>query len=183
MMQFSLSRLWKNVDEEIQIGLVQSLVVRMGKLRNINTSEMKLYESFIKGLSKYARKHIYDPQLEESFNRVNDAFFSGGMEKSNLIFASESFHKLGSYEYGTDTVYISTIFKDLPIDEQKFLDYVMYHELLHKKHTFNVKNGRHRAHTTAFRTDEKKFGPESEEELNKWLRRKKYSLKRMFKMW
>jgi len=73
MMQFSLSRLWKNVDEEIQIGLVQSLVVRMGKLRNINTSEMKLYESFIKGLSKYARKHIYDPQLEESFNRVNDA--------------------------------------------------------------------------------------------------------------
>jgi predicted metal-dependent hydrolase len=102
------------------------------------------------------------------------------MEKPNLVYAGESFGKLGSYAYGTDTIHISTIFKNLPDDEQKYLDYVIYHELLHKKHTFNVKNGRHQAHTTAFRNDEKKFGENAEAELTAWLRKKKYSLKRLF---
>jgi hypothetical protein len=180
--QFNLSGQWKAVDEDIQSGLIQSLSVRMFKLRNIHTSEMKLYESFLKGLSKYSRKHDFDPQLEQSFDRVNAIMFEGMIEKPNLVFASESFHKLGSYEYSSDTIYMSTIFKDLPEDEQRFLDYVIYHELLHKKHTFNVKNGRHQAHTTAFRVDERKFSV-SETELNTWLRKKKYSLKRMFKMW
>jgi hypothetical protein len=121
--------------------------------------------------------------LEASFNRVNEKFFNGMMEKPNLVFASESFRKLGSYTYGTNTINISTIFKGLPDSEQKYLDYVVYHELLHKKHTFNVKNGRHQAHTTIFRQDEKKFGVNAEEELTSWLRKKKYSLKRIFKLW
>jgi hypothetical protein len=178
IIQFNLSREWKNVDEDIQIGLLQSLIVKMTKLRSISTSEMKLYESFMKGLSKYAKKHDFDPQLEESYKRINERLFEGNIEKPNLVFASESFHKLGSYEYSTDTIYMSTIFKDLPDSEQKFLDYVMYHELLHKKHTFKIKNGRHQAHTTAFRHDERKFGM-LESELNTWLRKKKYSLKRL----
>ena len=91
--------------------------------------------------------------------------------------------KLGSYEYGTDTIYISSIFRELPSEDIRFLDYVLYHELLHKKHSFQVKNGRHHAHTTAFRNDEKGFDKEKdmEKELSKFLRRKKYSAKRSFK--
>lgn len=183
MIQFNLSGNWRNIDEDIQIGLIESLVIRIFKLKNIKTDEMRLYESFMKGLSKYAKKHIYDPELEESFNRINDKFFNGGIEKPNLVFANESFRKLGSYEYSTDTINISTIFRNLPIEEQKFLDYVVYHELLHKKHSFNVKNGRHQAHTTAFRNDEAKFSANIENELNGWLRKKKYSIKRMLKLW
>jgi hypothetical protein len=183
--EFNLSALWKNIDEDIQIGLIESLVIRMNKIKGINTSGMKLYESFMKGLSKYAKKHRYDPELEESFNRMNEKLLNGMMEKPNLVFANESFRKLGSYEYGTDTVYISTIFKGLPDPEKKLLDYVVYHELLHKKHTFNVKNGRHQAHTAAFRNDEKKFRAEAdmEKELNAWLGKKKYSIKRVFRLW
>jgi predicted SprT family Zn-dependent metalloprotease len=181
--EFNLSRMWKNIDEDIQAGLIESLVVRMFKLKNISTSNMKLYESFMKGLSKYAKSHDHDPELEESFKRVNEKFFNGLMEKPNLVFANESFSKLGSYSYNTNTINISTIFKGLPENELKFLDYVIYHELLHKKHTFNVKNGRHHAHTTAFKNDEKKFGVNAEEELNAWLRKKKYGIKRLFKLW
>jgi hypothetical protein len=181
--EFNLSNLWKNIDEDIQKGMIESLIIKMFKIRNIKTDNMKMYESFMKGLSKYAKKHRYDPELSKSFDRVNEKFFEGGMEKSNLVFANESFRKLGSYEYGTDTIYISTIFKDLPIEEQKHLDYVIYHKLLHKKHTFNVKNGRHQAHTTAFRNYEKKFGSNAEQELNAWLRKKRYSVKRMFDWW
>ena len=185
--EFSLSTLWKNIDEDIQIGLIESLVIRMFKLKNISTSNMKLYESFMKGLSKYAKVQHNDPELDASFNRVNEKFFNGMMEKPNLIFANESFRKLGSYEYGTNSIYISTIFQNLPDDELKFLDYVVYHELLHKKHTFKVKNGRHQAHTTIFRNDEKKFGEENgsdmEKELSNWLRKKKHGLRRMLKLW
>jgi predicted metal-dependent hydrolase len=180
--QFNLSRQWKNVDDDIQIGLIQSLLARILKLK-IKTSDMAMYEAFMKGLSKYAKKHTHDPALEESFNRVNERLFDGLMDKPNLIFASESFRKLGSYEYATDTIHMSTIFQNLPIDELKHLDYVMYHELLHKKHQFDMKNGRHQAHTTAFRKDEKKFSPTAEAELTTWLRKKKFSIKRMFKMW
>jgi len=181
--EFSLSTLWKNIDEDIQIGLIESLVIRMFKIKGVSTSEMKLYESFMKGLSKYAKSSDHDPELEKSFDRVNEKFFNGMMEKPNLIYATESFRKLGSYEYSTNSIYISTIFKGLPENEQKFLDYVVYHELLHKKHTFNVKNGRHQAHTTVFRNDEKKFGENAEEELTAWLRKRKYGLRRLFKMW
>jgi len=181
--EFNLSKLWKNIDEDIQSGLIQSLVIRIFKIKNISTSEMKLYESFMKGLSKYAKKHIYDPELSLSFDRINEQFFNNDMEKPNLVFANESFRKLGSYEYSTDTINISTIFKNLPEAEQKFLDYVIYHELLHKKHTFKVKNGRHQAHTTAFRNDEAKFSVNIEQELTTWLRKKKYGIKRIFKLW
>jgi len=178
MMQFNLSSNWKNIDEDIQIGLIEHLLVKIFKLKGIKTDNMKLYEAYMKGLSKYARKHTHDPQLEESFHRVNEKFFNGTMEKPNLVFANESFHKLGSYEYATDTVKMSTIFQDLTEESDKVhLDYVMYHELLHKKHTFNVKNGRHQAHTTAFRNDERKFGENAEAELTQWLRRKKYANK------
>ncbi|MGV8086682.1 MAG: hypothetical protein ACP5N1_03555 [Candidatus Woesearchaeota archaeon] len=180
IIQFNLSSNWRNVDEDIQIGLIESLVIRIFKLKNISTSEMKLYEAFMKGLSKYAKKHKYDPELEESFNKVNDTFFNGMIEKPNLVFANESFRKLGSYEYSTDTINVSTIFRNLPSTEKKFLEYIIYHELLHKKHSFNVKNGRHQAHTTAFRNDEAKFSPTIELELNTWLRKKKYSLRRLF---
>jgi hypothetical protein len=185
--EFNLSTLWKTVDEDIQIGLMESLVIRMYKLKSISTSNMKLYESFMKGLSKYAKSSNHDPELEESFNRVNEKLFNGMMEKPNLIFANESFRKLGSYSYSINTIHISTIFKGLPDEEKRFLDYVMYHELLHKKHTFNIKNGRHQAHTTIFKRDEKKFwedtGQDMEKELNAWLKKKKYGVKRLFKFW
>lgn len=180
MITFNLSSSWKEVDEDIQTGLIQSLIVKIFKLKIRKTSEMELYENFMKGLSKYAKKHTYDPELEQSFERVNEKMFNGMVDKPNLLFASESFNKLGSYEYSTDTIYMSTIFKDLPAEEQIFLDYVVYHELLHKKHQFNIKNGRHHAHTTAFKNDEARFGVK-ESELTTWLRRKRLGKNKIMK--
>jgi len=171
--QLNLSVKWKAVDGDIQQGLIESFLVKVLRLKIEKTSSMKLYEDFMKGLSIYAKKHTRDPLLEESFNRVNERFFSNMMDKPNLIFAGASFSKLGSYEYTTDTVYVSEIFCDLSDDELMFLDYVLYHELLHKKHSFNIKNGRHHAHTHKFRIDEQKFGKNIEAALSGFLRRKK----------
>lgn len=178
--EFNLSRKWRRIDDDIQVGLIQSLIIKVLKLKRKKTSQMELYENFMKGLSRYAKKHEFEPELEGSFHRVNEQFFNGLMDKPNLVFAAESFHKLGSYDYSSDTIHISTIFQDLPDEELRILDYVIYHELLHKKHSFNVKDGRHRSHTKAFRDDEKKFGETAEQELTNWLRKKK--LKR-WKFW
>ena len=55
--------------------------------------------------------------------------------------------------YATDTV---TLSKALAHDLE-LVDYVMYHELLHKKHKFTSKNGKSRHHTKEFRIAEKRY--------------------------
>jgi predicted metal-dependent hydrolase len=110
------------------------------------------------------------PILEKSFQRVNEAFFNGMMEQPNLRIG-KGVNRLGTYEYATDTVMVSQIL----IDNEELMDYVMYHELLHKKHQYTAKKGRQRHHSKKFKEDEAKF-PNAElleQELNKLVRRKK----------
>ncbi len=175
--EFRLSHKWKDVDEDIVKGLLQSLFVKMyGK--KAKTINIELYSSFLKKLSNYTRQEKSDPVLEESFNRVNEKYFQGFMARPNLAWGSASTRKLGSYEYTTDTIVISTIFRN----EQELLDYVMYHELLHKKLKFYDKNGRSFHHTREFRELEKKFeNPGIEKALENYL--KKHRLKKIFRFW
>jgi predicted metal-dependent hydrolase len=112
--------------------------------------------------------------LEESFNKVNEKYFFGLIEKTNLTWHN-SIRRLGSYEYGTDTVSISKVLET----DMELLDYVMYHEILHKKHKFYSKNGRTHHHTREFRESERKFenSEEMEEKIKglvKYKRRKRF---------
>jgi len=175
-LHFNLSREWRDVSREIKIGLIQSLLIRIYK-GIPNTGYRDLYESFIKSLPKYAPKTESDPLLESSFNRINEKYFHGLIEQPNLIWGNHSFSKLGSYEYQTDTIKISSIFKQ---KEQELLDYVMYHEMLHKKHKFYTKSGRSYHHTANFKKDEKQF--ENQEIIEKKLKNlcRKTKIKRIF---
>jgi predicted metal-dependent hydrolase len=148
----NLSRNWKDIDDEIKIGLVQELLIKLFKSKK-HTKNMDMYNSFIKNLHNFVPKTQSDPLLENSFNRVNEKYFSGTIEKPNLRFGSRSFSKLGSYEYATDTIMLSSVLKD----DFELLDYVMYHEMLHKRHKFSSKNGRNYHHTSDFREKEKQF--------------------------
>jgi hypothetical protein len=162
-LQFNLSREWKNVSREVRIGLIQSLLVKIYKGKP-NTGYRDLYESFIKNLSNYAPKTRSDPLLEASFNRINEKYFYGLIEQSNLVWGNNSTSKLGSYEYQTDTITISSIFKENP----ELIDYIMYHEVLHKKHKFYTKSGRSYHHTSKFKKAEKEF--ENHEQIEKKLK-------------
>jgi hypothetical protein len=164
-MTFKLSYEWKKVSDEIKIGLIQLLLLKVHRENKV-TLNIDLYEKFIKSVGDYAHLTESDPLLEESFNRVNQKYFFGLMDKPNLRWGSESFSKLGSYEYGSNMITISNIFNG----EEELLDYIMYHELLHKKHKFSTKNGRSYHHTRHFRQKEKEFeNPRIEEELKKFL--------------
>lgn len=166
---FSLSRKWKSVSPDIKIGLLQELMVKLFKNKK-KTLSIDLYNQFMKNIHIAAPKLDSDPKLIESFNRVNENFFHGMIDPPNLIWGQLSRRKLGSYQYGSDTISVSRIMQDAP---RELLDYIVYHEVLHKKHKFRNKNGRNYHHTADFRRQESRY-PEQEDiekQLTKYLRR------------
>ena len=160
--QFNLSRKWKGISREIQMGLVQGLMLKIFKEKN-RTTNMDLYDNFMRSIHISAPKTNSDPLLEESFNRVNDTYFFGVMEMPNLVW-HDSIRRLGTYEYGSDTISISKVL----LNDIKVLDYVMYHEMLHKKFKFSSGNGRTCHHSKEFKEEEKKF--EDSEQMEKNIR-------------
>jgi len=170
-MNFSLSRKWKSVGKDIRIGLLQTLILKITGDK-ISTLNIDFYNIFLKKVHVAAPKTKIDPVLAESFHRVNEKYFDGMIEQPNLVYGTASVRKLGSYEYGSDTVLISRILAGHP----ELTDYVIYHELLHKKFKYNVKNGRSFHHTREFRDAEHRFEnyQEMESRLKKLIRRKKF---------
>ncbi len=156
-LQINMSRKWKDIDEEIQLGLIQELLIRMlgkkfGKVKT--TTNIDLYNNFIKNLHLVVEKTRIEPELKQSFGRVNDRYFYSFLDMPNLVWGPKNLRTLGTYDYQTDTVKISGIFKG---ENERVIDYIMYHELLHKKHKFKSSYGRNYSHTAQFKKKEKEF--------------------------
>jgi hypothetical protein len=171
---FFLSNKWYNVSEEIQIGIVQHLLQKVFKTK-IKTLHQDLYEAFIKNVHISIPKNKVEEQLKESFDRVNEKYFLGMVDMANLVFGQKSFRKLGSYEYASDKITISDVFRDISNEEEYLLDFVMFHEMLHKVHKFKTVNNRSMHHSRKFKLAEKEFenSQDIEKQLTKFLRRKK----------
>ncbi|NPV77662.1 MAG: hypothetical protein HPY59_14980 [Anaerolineae bacterium] len=91
------------------------------------------------------------------FERVNKEYFAGSLSQPRLGWSSrKSLKKLGHYRIDTDTLVISKSL-DSPHVPSHVIDFVMYHELLHKHIGATRHNGRMRAHTSEFRAAEKRF--------------------------
>jgi hypothetical protein len=148
----NLNLQWKDIDDEIKIGLIQHLLLKIFKKKR-NTPNIELYNNFVRNIPILTPKTKNDPTLEASFNRINQQFFEE-MEQPNLTWGTSSFRKLASYNFHDDTVTVSTLFKEA---RREVLDYLMYHELLHKHHKFKQKNGRSSYHSPAFKEDERKY--------------------------
>ena len=164
---FNLSKKWKRVSREIQVGLLQELLLKVFREKK-KTFNIDLYNNFMKKIHIAVPKTRIDPFLEESFDRINEKYFVGMVEKPNLVWHS-SIRRLGSYEYGSDAISISKVLEN----DESALDYVMHHEMLHKKLKFDSSNGSCRHHTKAFRELERKFenSHELEERLKSITRR------------
>jgi hypothetical protein len=174
MIEFNFSSKWKHISREIQIGLAQHLFVKLFKVKK-RTTNMDIYSHFMKSIHIAAPKTHFDPILKVSFEKNNEQFFNGMMEMPNLEWGSDSFSKLGQYAYGSDTITMSTILKDAP---DGLLDYVMYHEMLHKKLKFTIsKSGRTFHHPPEFKRLEAQFpnAGRLEKELSQWAGKKRRS--------
>jgi len=166
----SMSRQWRGVSKDIQLGLVQDLMTRLWRDRK-TTSNIQLYHAFLRNVHLAVPKTKRDEILEASFGRNNERFFNGMMQVTNFEWMDGT-RTLGLYEYGTDTIRMTRLLRDHP----ELLDYVMYHEMLHKKHKFRASPGRHHHHSKEFRDDEAKFGDTArlEREISRVIRKRKF---------
>jgi hypothetical protein len=112
-------------------------------------------ESFAEPTTPNAQGFVHS--LDESFDRVNKVYFAGSMSKPRLVWNETlTVRKLGHYQQSLDTVMLSVTLDDAEASPH-LVDFVMYHELLHKKHGTVIANGRGLAHSRQFRADEKLF--------------------------
>jgi hypothetical protein len=176
-MTFNLSKKWRGVNEDIKIGILQEMLLRLFKKKG-RTNNIDLYHNFIKNVHIAVPKTRSHPLLAQSFNRVNRLFFAGMIDVPNLVLGRDSTRTLGHYDYGTDTITISSVL----VDQIDLLDYVMYHEILHKKNKFKSKNGRTFHHTRQFREQERSYpnADELEGKLQRIVRKKKSLFKYFF---
>ncbi len=95
--------------------------------------------------------------LQESFQRVNAAYFGGEMDRPRLTWSRMITGRVfGHYNFARDEVLISSAL-DAPEVPAYVLDHVMHHELLHKKHGLSFQGDRHCSHTAEFRREETSF--------------------------
>jgi hypothetical protein len=95
--------------------------------------------------------------LQASFERVNQGSFSGGMEPPRLAWTRKpSRWEFGHYEAASDTLTVSAMLDDASVPAF-VVDFVVYHELLHRRLGVQVQNGRRRVHTALFRQEERRF--------------------------
>ncbi len=112
--------------------------------------------------------------LDLSFRRVNKQYFQDNLSRPHLIWSSRlTFRKFGYYQWDIDTVMISQTLDNKRVPEF-LVDYVMYHELLHKKLGSRKVNDRRFSHTKKFRNEEQKFikFEEAKKYLNRISRKK-----------
>jgi hypothetical protein len=168
-LEFGLSHKWKSVSEEIRIGLIQELLLGLFNDKK-NSINIDLYNNFIKSLHIAIPKTKTHAVLEESFNRVNEKYFYGLVERPNLVWKGNSKTHLASYDFQSDTISVSNIFR---YADEEIMDYLIYHELLHKKLKYYHKNGKSIHHTSEFRKKEKSFENKKmiEKKMAAWIKK------------
>jgi hypothetical protein len=98
---------------------------------------------------------IYD--LERLFAKLNRRYFDGGIEKPILTWSKRRARSiLGHHDAVHDTIVISKTLDSREVPEW-FVEYILFHEMLHIKHPARIVNGRRYYHTAAFRAEEKSF--------------------------
>lgn len=176
VLEFKMSRRWHGISEEIQLGLIQELMTKLWKARK-KTINIDLYNNFVKNIHMTIPKRKSHPTLQESFDRVNQRYFLGLVEQPNLVWGKESVRTFGSYDFKTDTITMSRIFLEA---EERYLDYIMFHEMLHKQRKFEVRGSKTFYHDSKFKNAEKVFkdADKIEKELNRFASKKR--VKRFF---
>jgi hypothetical protein len=102
-----------------------------------------------------ANGEVYD--LERIFARLNRRYFDGEIEKPVLTWSKRRARSiLGHHDAAHDTIVISKTLDSREVPEW-FVEYILFHEMLHIKHPARIVNGRRYYHTSAFRAEERSF--------------------------
>jgi hypothetical protein len=114
-----------------------------------------------------ATGRVYD--LEKLFSRLNRRHFDGEMSKPVLTWSQRRARSiLGHHDAAHDTITISKML-DSPDVPEWFVEYILFHEMLHIKHPARIIRGRRYYHTAAFRAEEQRYP--GYQQAQEWLER------------
>jgi len=139
-------------------------------IRSFTSSEE--YSSILLELDLMADVIAENPQgnfynLNEIFEKLNYEYFAAALTKPRLVWSQiKTYRKFGHYEPARDRIVMSLTLDDANIPEY-VIEFVLYHELLHKLHGTKWINGRSRVHTREFRAYECQF--KLYKEAESWL--------------
>jgi predicted metal-dependent hydrolase len=176
-----ISDIFKNAPVEVHRAIAFILVARLLSKRTPEIHE-RVYRAYTytpqmlrasdiarrrrgRKLISSARGRVYD--LDRIFQRLNRSYFDGEIEKPTLTWSQRRTRRiLGHHDAAHDTIVISKTLDAADIPEW-FVEYVLYHEMLHIKHPARFIKGRRYYHTNAFRAEEHRFP--YYEEAQRWL--------------
>jgi SprT-like family protein len=114
-----------------------------------------------------ARGEVYD--LDKMFRKLNRRYFDDELAKPTLTWSQRRTRNiLGHHDRVYDTITISKTLDSAEIPEW-FVEFILYHEMLHIKHPARIIKGRRYYHTSAFRLEERRFL--HYDDAQKWLER------------
>ena len=112
-----------------------------------------------------SRGNVYD--LDKIFNKLNRKYFDSSLEKPTLTWSQRKTRSiLGHHDRVYETITISKSLDSKQVPDW-FVEFIVYHEMLHIKHLARMINGRRYYHTAAFRLDERRFA--RYDEAQRWL--------------
>ena len=176
-----ISDIFKNAPPEVHRALAFILVARLLSKRTPEIHE-RVYRAYAyspqvlraldltrrqrgRKLVSSARGRHYD--LDKMFQRLNRRYFDQELEKPVLTWSQRRTRRiLGHHDAAHDTIVISKTLDDAEVPDW-FVEYVLYHEMLHIKHPARLIKGRRYYHTNAFRAEEQRFP--YYEEAQRWL--------------
>lgn len=105
--------------------------------------------------AEQSKGKYYD--LEQLFEQVNRQYFASSLSKPRLSWSqSNTYRKFGHYQPATDRVVLSSTLDDATVPAF-VVEFVLYHELLHKYHKAKWSGNRRMVHTSEFKRDEQQF--------------------------
>jgi len=112
-----------------------------------------------------SRGNVYD--LDKIFNKLNRKYFDSSLEKPTLTWSQRKTRSiLGHHDRVYETITISKSLDSKQVPDW-FVEFIVYHEMLHIKHVARMINGRRYYHTAAFRLDERRFA--RYDDAQRWL--------------
>jgi hypothetical protein len=112
-----------------------------------------------------SKGRVYD--LDRMFSRINRQYFDNEIDRPILTWSQRRARSiLGHHDAAHDTITISKTL-DSPDVPEWFVEYILFHEMLHIKHPARVISGRRYYHTPAFRSEERSYP--RYEQAQQWL--------------
>jgi hypothetical protein len=171
----------EDVDDEVVGALLRILVARLLR-RRVRPEWLATYSAYASQLSvvraserlrrQRGRKRVAPPRgqrfdLETIFDQLNHRFFDGRLVRPRLGWTlRDAWRVHGHYDAAHETIVLSRTL-DRAETPRFVVEYVLFHEMLHLANPSEVRDGRHRYHTAAFRVAEQRF-PRIEE-ATAWL--------------